>query len=91
MYYINYATEGRLLEGKPLLPVVTAGNTAAAYRPGGANMMPLQEILNPLRATANRCGLQWSEPFIVYEAMKAGDDQLREAGRLYRNRLTNEP
>ncbi|MEP7455841.1 NAD(P)H-dependent oxidoreductase [Phyllobacterium sp. SB3] len=87
MFYINYENEGRLLEGKPLLLVVTAGNTASAYRPAGANMMPLEEILNPLRVTANRCGLQWNKPFFVYEAMKARDEQLQSAGVRYRNWL----
>ncbi|EJN05462.1 NAD(P)H-dependent oxidoreductase [Phyllobacterium sp. YR531] len=87
MYYINYENEGRLLEGKPLLLAVTAGNTPSAYTTGGANIMPLQEILNPLRVTANRCGLQWSDPFIVYEAMKASDEQLRVVAERYRNWL----
>jgi len=32
MYYINYETEGRILEGKPLLIAVTAGNTSSAIR-----------------------------------------------------------
>jgi putative NADPH-quinone reductase len=83
MYYINYETEGRILEGKPLLIAVTAGNTSSAYSPQGANLLPLREILNPLRTTANRCGLPWSEPFVVYETMKASDETLREAGQAY--------
>lgn len=87
MFYINYENEGRLLEGKPLFLAVTAGNTASAYRPGGANIMPLEEILNPLRVTANRCSLQWNEPFFVYEAMKASDGQLQAAGARYRKWL----
>ena len=89
MYYINYETEGRLLEGKPLTVAVTAGNTAPAYSLHGANLLPLGEILNPLRVTANRCGLPWSEPFAVYETMKASDDELREAGRAYARRLAS--
>ena len=51
MYYINYETEGRVLEGKPLMIAVTAGNAASAYSRHGANLLPLGEILNPLRVT----------------------------------------
>lgn len=90
MYYNNYETEGRLLEGKPLLVAVTAGNTRSAYSRNGANLLPMGEILNPLRATANRCGLPWSEPFAVYETMKASDEELSEAARAYASRLTRE-
>lgn len=88
MYYISYESEGRLLEGKPLLIAVTAGNTPSAYSPGGANLLPVREILNPLRAMANRCGLPWREPFVVYETMKASDETLHEAGRAYARWLT---
>lgn len=91
MFYINYETEGRLLEGKQLLVAVTAGNTPTAYTPQGANLLPLREILNPLRATANRCGLQWSEPFIFYEAMKATDEQLQAGSQRYANWLGCKP
>ncbi len=89
MYYINYETEGRVLEGKPLMIAVTAGNAASAYSRHGANLLPLGEILNPLRVTANRCGLPWSEPFAVYETMKASEDELRDAGRAYARRLAS--
>lgn len=89
MFYMNYETEGRRLEGKPLLLAVTAGNTPSAYTPQGANLFPLEEILNPLRATANRCGLGWNKPFIVYEARTATEQQLRAAGQHYADWLVS--
>lgn len=70
MFYIDYATEGCRLEGTPILLAVTAGNTAEAYAAGGRNLYPMTELLRPLEVTANRCGLPWSEPFIVFEANK---------------------
>lgn len=82
MFYIDYATEGRRLEGKPIILAVTAGNTAEAYAPGGRNLYPLTELLRPLEVTANRCGLPWTEPFIVLEANKLDASALaREADR----------
>src|SRR5690606_32287599 len=57
MYYLAYETEGRLLEGRPLLVAATAGNVPEAYAPTGANRFTMAELLRPLEATAHRCGL----------------------------------
>lgn len=89
MYYLAYEREGRLLEGTPLLVAATAGNVAAAYRPGGANLMPLAELLAPLRATANRCGLPWSEPHLVYRAGKMSPGELAIAAAGYARHLSS--
>jgi len=83
MYYIHYETEGRLLEGKPLLVVATAGNVPEAYAPAGANKFTMAELLRPLEATAHRCGLPWQPPLLVYRADKLDDLSLHVAGRDY--------
>lgn len=87
MFYMAYETEGRKLEGTPLMLAATAGNVAAVYLPTGVNLFPLEELLHPLRATANRCGLPWSPPFLLYEANKLGEDELRDAGERYAEAL----
>lgn len=82
MFYIDYEAEGRRLEGRPVMVAVTAGNTAEAYQPGGRNLYPLTDLLRPLEVTANRCGLPWAEPFIVFEANRLDASALaREADR----------
>lgn len=68
MFYIRHEQEGRRLQGTPLLLGVTAGNKPEAYAPSGINLFPLPELLRPLHATAHRCGLPWSDPFIAYRA-----------------------
>lgn len=83
MFYLAYETEGRLLEGTPLMLAATAGNVPEAYRPGGRNMFPMIELLAPLRATAHRCGLPWSEPFILYQADKLPQPALDDAAADY--------
>jgi len=83
MFYLAYETEGRLLEGTPLMLAATAGNVPEAYRPGGRNMFPMIELLAPLRATAHRCGLPWSEPFILYQADKLSPEALEDAAAGY--------
>ncbi|QOT80932.1 NAD(P)H-dependent oxidoreductase [Cupriavidus basilensis] len=87
MFYIAYETEGRALEGKPMLVAATAGNVQQAYGPGGVNLFALAELLRPLQATANRCGLPWSAPFLLYEAGKLDDQALAAAGKRYVVRL----
>lgn len=83
MYYLAYQTEGRLLEGKPLLVVATAGNVPEAYAPTGANKFTMSELLRPLEATAHRCGLPWQPPFLLYRADRLDDLSLHTAARDY--------
>jgi glutathione-regulated potassium-efflux system ancillary protein KefG len=86
MFYINEA-EGKLLEGTPLMVVTTAGNAASAYAAGGVNLFSLAELLRPLQATAYRCGLPWTEPFLLYEANKLSKDALNRASDDYVKQL----
>lgn len=83
MFYFSYETEGRFLEGTPLLVVATAGNVPEAYSPIGVNLFPLASLLNPLRATANRCGLPWASPYLVYAADKLDTEALIREGNRY--------
>lgn len=87
MFYIAYEAEGRALEGTPLMVAATAGNVADAYRAGGTNMFAMDDLLNPLRATAHRCGLAWTPPFIVYQAGKLEPEALEAAAAGYTAKL----
>ncbi len=89
MFYLAYEQEGRRLEGTPLLIAATAGNVPEAYTPGGRNMFPMIALMAPLRATAHRCGLGWSDPFIVYEADKLTPEALAAAASSYAAALDN--
>jgi len=83
MFYINPETEGAGLEGKPLLVAATAGNVPEAYAPDGMNLFPLEHLLAPLQATAHRCGLVWSAPFLLYRADKLDDAERAAAADAY--------
>lgn len=87
MFYIAYEAEGHKLEGTPLLIAATAGNVPAAYQPGGRNMFPMIELLAPLRATAHRCGLGWTSPFILYQADRLEPAALKAAAIDYATTL----
>lgn len=83
MFYVAYDTEGRQLEGTPLMVAATAGNVSEAYRPDGANLFAMDDLLAPLMATANRCGLPWAEPFLVFRADKLSSEELEAAADAY--------
>ncbi|MDH7788702.1 glutathione-regulated potassium-efflux system ancillary protein KefG [Ochrobactrum sp. 19YEA23] len=87
MFYVTYEQEGRALEGTPLMIAATAGNVPEAYTPGRRNMFPMSELMAPLRATANRCGLEWAEPFFLYAADKLQPDALENAANRYMQAL----
>ncbi len=82
-----YGRHGTRLRGKTMLAAVTAGAEAADYRPDGEHRFTLAEFLRPLEATAHLCGLLWAEPFIVHDSIQMSDDQRREAGLAYAERL----
>jgi putative NADPH-quinone reductase len=80
MMYIAPQTQGCHLAGKPVMVVATAGATFEDYTPEGRNRVSVSELLLPLQATANRCGLRWLPPFVVYGTRNLGDGALAEAG-----------
>ncbi|MBB5695832.1 NAD(P)H-dependent oxidoreductase [Muricoccus pecuniae] len=82
MFYVR-PDEGARLRGLPVTLAATAGNVAQAYGPGGANLYSLEELLRPLEATAHRCRLAWSRPFLLYQANKLGAEALVTAGEAY--------
>ncbi|MDP8918934.1 MAG: NAD(P)H-dependent oxidoreductase [Pseudomonadota bacterium] len=87
MVYLAFENEGRLLRGKSLMAAVTAGAPEQAYTPEGSNRFSIAELLKPLEATAHRCGLQWQEPFVVYDSRDASDEALAQAGEHYADRV----
>ncbi|TWC59204.1 putative NADPH-quinone reductase [Pseudomonas sp. SJZ080] len=87
MYYIAYEVQGRKLEGLPIMVAATAGNTPQAYGETGVNLFPLEQLLQPLRATANRCQWAWCDPFLVYQANKLPSSELDVVAAEYRARI----
>jgi glutathione-regulated potassium-efflux system ancillary protein KefG len=83
MFYLAYEAEGRRLEGTLLMLAATASNVPEAYRPGRRNIFVMIDLLAPLRATGHRCGLPWSDPFVVYQADKLSPEALEVAAADY--------
>ena len=65
MFYVQ-PQDGAQLADRPLMVVLTAGNRQDAYAPDGADLFTMDALLAPLKATANRCGLAWTAPFVSH-------------------------
>lgn len=60
-----YGPGGTQLEGKELLIATTIGGHPEVYRAGGRNHFTMSEILRPLQATANICGMRYLPAFVT--------------------------
>jgi putative NADPH-quinone reductase len=89
MFYINPETEGNRLAGLPFMIAATAGNHPSAYTSSGTNLFPLTDLLKPLHATAHRCGFDWTDPFLLYQANKLDATGMTKGAARYVERLQN--
>lgn len=76
-----------MMHGKRMMVAMTTGAPADTYDPLGRNLFSLEDLLKPLRCTANRCGMEWVEPFLAVGVRALDEAALAELARSYRNRL----
>ncbi len=82
-----YGTGGDVLRGIDFLVAMSTGGNAEAYRAGGYNRFSVPELLRPLEATANLCGMRYYQPFLFQGSYTVTQDQLRAHGARYRQLL----
>jgi glutathione-regulated potassium-efflux system ancillary protein KefG len=90
-----YGSEGKMLQGKRALNVVTTGGREQAYDPEGLNRFTMRQFLAPIRQTFRLCGVEYLPPFVVHgthgmtaEEIRAhADDYRRLVGALYEESL----
>jgi glutathione-regulated potassium-efflux system ancillary protein KefG len=61
-----YGSNGRALEGKKVLSVITTGGRAEAYEPGGYNRYTIRDFLRPLEQTALLCRMDFLPPYVIH-------------------------
>ncbi|MBW4652615.1 MAG: NAD(P)H-dependent oxidoreductase [Kaiparowitsia implicata GSE-PSE-MK54-09C] len=94
-YGFAFGTDGISLQGKELMPVVTAGGTSDMYIAGGAVNFTISEFLRPIQQTAHYCGITYKTPFVVHgllpKALAASgtitDEQLLKESKRYQHLL----
>ena len=82
-----YGSQGRMLEGKRLLCVLTAGGGASAYAHGGYNRFTVRELLAPVEQTAALCRMTFLPPFVVHGTHRMDDAGLAHEVVRYRTLL----
>lgn len=78
-YGFAYGSEGRALEGKTVVSVVTAGAREEVYCEAGAYGRSLRRFFAPFEATAELCRMRYLAPFALYAAGHAADEGRLEA------------
>ena len=70
-----YGSEGTALKGKTFLCAFTTGAPRKAYQCDGFNHFTIQELLQPLEQTAHLCGMQYLQPFVLFGARTAAEEE----------------
>lgn len=60
-----YGEGGEKLHNKELLAATSIGGHPEVYRAGGRNHFTISELLRPLQATANICGMRYLPAFVT--------------------------
>ncbi|MGB5809107.1 MAG: NAD(P)H-dependent oxidoreductase [Polyangiales bacterium] len=82
-----YGTRGTALYGKKVMSAITAGGGEDAYQHEGFHRATIDELLLPIRKTANLCGMEYLPPFVVYGALGMATDDARHKAHEYRQAL----
>ncbi|WP_145027768.1 NAD(P)H-dependent oxidoreductase [Paenibacillus sp. Y412MC10] len=78
-----YGPGGEHLKGKEFIVVTTAGGTDKSFQAGGDNWFTISELLKPIHLTIAHCHGTFLPPFVVYDANRASQEQLKAEGIRY--------
>ncbi len=77
-YGYAYGSEGNALQGKTLQLVVSTGGNEQAYTAEGYNRYPVESLLLPFHAMANRTGMHYAAPLLLQGANSLTDSLLEK-------------
>lgn len=78
---------GQALAGKKLLIAISTGGPEKVYQNDGANKFTVEEFLRPFEQTANLCGMEWQEPFVMYGVRYLGEQEVAQYCEDYKRRV----
>lgn len=82
-----YGRTGTKLVGKSWIQCLTTGGPEVAYTKDGFHRHTVNEFLLPFRRTAELCGMNYVDPFLVQGTFQLGEKQLSEASNSFRKFL----
>jgi glutathione-regulated potassium-efflux system ancillary protein KefF len=80
----------KILMNKKVLWAVTTSSEESFFQAQEDRCFTLQQLASPLQQTFQYWGMQWLEPFVVYNSHKLSADELFQIGEKYRDRLVFE-
>ena len=82
-----YGRQGKALEGKEVLSVISTGGREDAYREEGTNRYSLRQLLAPFEQTVTLCNMHYLPPFVVHGTHLLEEDGIARAAGSYREVL----
>lgn len=80
-----YGPGGEKLEGKKWVHAISTGGPEDAYTAKGYNRYTIRELLAPLEQSANLCGTEFLDPFVIHQALRyKTETDLGELRKKYR-------
>ena len=80
---------GYALRGKRVMSMVTVGHSKSSYQKDGYDRFPIGTFLLPYEQMAFHCGMQYLEPFVVYNAHRISEAEIALQAGAYRQHLLN--
>lgn len=82
-----YGSEGKMLQGKRALNVLTTGGRESAYQSEGYNRFTMRQFLTPIEQTFRLCGVEYLPPFVVHGTLRMTLEQMQSHAADYRQLL----
>lgn len=83
-----YGTNGRKLEGKSVLQVITTGGRKEVYSKEGHNHYTINQFLVPFRQSVNLCRMNYLPPFVVHGSHTINYNDIEVYAEKYKKALS---
>jgi len=84
-----YGKEGRALEGKDAISVITTGGQKEVYTKEGLHGHTVIQFLAPIKQSASLCKMNYLPPFVVHGSYTILKDETEQYAEQYKNLLIN--
>lgn len=83
-----YGKNGTALHGKDFMQMISTGGKAEAFQNEGYNQYTIDQLIAPLKATANMCGMIFHPPMVIHKSYKITALELKSYAKKYHDLLT---
>ena len=86
-----YGSDSYHLAGKLLCQAISTGGDEASFGPEGFNRFTINELTQPIQATAHFCQMKWCPPFLTHGGHVITEEEITVAAERYQrwiNELT---